>query len=103
MRSFNNSGPPRGEAAARTTLTSRKTSSRKNKDIMKKRLFMLTFAAMTGATGADAQEDAKKILTVYFSHGGNTKAVAEMINETAGGDILRIETRKPYPTNTARW
>ncbi len=66
---------------------------------MKKRLFMLTFAAVTGATGACAQEGAKKILTVYFSHGGNTKAVAEMINATAGGDILRIETRKPYPTD----
>lgn len=65
---------------------------------MKKRLLMLTFAAMTGATGADAQNGGKRILTVYFSHSGNTRAVAEMIHEAAGGDIARIETVKPYPT-----
>ena len=59
---------------------------------------MLTFAAAAGMAGAYSQNGGKKVLTVYFSHGGNTQIVAEMIHEAAGGDIFRIEPRTPYPT-----
>lgn len=39
----------------------------------------------------------KKLLTVYYSwSNGNTERVAKKLHETAGGDILRIDTAKPY-------
>ncbi len=41
----------------------------------------------------------KKILTAYFSWGGNTKSIAEKIQSSAGGDICRIETLVPYPAD----
>lgn len=37
-----------------------------------------------------------KSLIVYYSYGGNTKRIAEMIHKQIGGDIFRIETVKPY-------
>lgn len=38
-----------------------------------------------------------KILTVYFSHSGNTRMVAERIHELAGGDLVEIRPADPYP------
>lgn len=39
----------------------------------------------------------KKILIAYYSHSGNTKAVAEKIKNVTGGDIVEIIPEKPYP------
>jgi flavodoxin len=41
----------------------------------------------------------KKILTVYFSLQGHTRAVAKEINAVAGGDIVEIELKTPYVKN----
>ncbi len=41
----------------------------------------------------------KKILTVYYSHNGNTKNVAQNINYIVGGDIKEIELVENYPNN----
>ncbi len=41
----------------------------------------------------------KKVLVAYFSWSGNTKSVAEKIHERVGGDIFRIETAVPYPSD----
>ncbi|MGL4942780.1 MAG: flavodoxin [Thermoguttaceae bacterium] len=41
----------------------------------------------------------KKILTLYFSHSGNTRRVAERIQQAVGGDIAEIKTREPYPAD----
>lgn len=39
-----------------------------------------------------------KTLIVYFSFtAGNTKSIAEKIQKEVGGDIVRLETAKPYP------
>ena len=66
---------------------------------MKKALYLLMSAVMTvSAAGASAGQGGKRILTVYFSHSGNTEAVARMIHEAAGGDVFRIETVDEYPT-----
>lgn len=40
----------------------------------------------------------KKVLTVYYSWTGNTRSMATFINEMVGGDMVRIETAQPYPT-----
>lgn len=39
------------------------------------------------------------ILIAYFSYSGNSRRVAELIQEKTGGDIFRIETINPYPTD----
>lgn len=35
-------------------------------------------------------------LILYYSYGGNTKRIAEMIQKEIGGDIARIDTVAPY-------
>lgn len=41
-----------------------------------------------------------KTLIVYFSFtAGNTKSIAEKVQQATGGDIVRLETVKPYPTD----
>lgn len=40
-----------------------------------------------------------KILIVYLSRTGNTKAVAEMIHKNIGGKIIALELETPYPVN----
>lgn len=37
-----------------------------------------------------------KTLIAYYSYGGNTRRIAEMIKKEIGGDIIEIETVKPY-------
>lgn len=38
-----------------------------------------------------------KVLTVYYSHTGNTRAVAEHVRARLGGDIVELQTVHPYP------
>lgn len=37
-----------------------------------------------------------KKLIIYYSYGGNTRRIAEMIQKDIGADLLQIETVKPY-------
>lgn len=37
-----------------------------------------------------------KPLIVYYSYGGNTRKIAQMIQQKTGGDLLEIETVQPY-------
>lgn len=49
-------------------------------------------------TAAPAADGGKKILVAYFSHTGNTKKVAQLIQSKTGADIFKIETATPYPS-----
>lgn len=49
--------------------------------------------------GAKMRLSDKKVLIAYFSWSGNTKYIAEKIKLKVGGDIFRIETKTPYPTD----
>ena len=40
-----------------------------------------------------------KVLVVYFSQSGNTEAVANFIHGAVGGDIVKLETETPYPSD----
>ncbi|MGL4942230.1 MAG: hypothetical protein ACRC46_03445 [Thermoguttaceae bacterium] len=42
----------------------------------------------------------KKILTLYFSHSGNTRRVAELIQQASGGDIAAI--KRPHRNRVSR-
>lgn len=37
-----------------------------------------------------------KTLILFYSYGGNTRKIAEMIQQETGGDLVQIETVKPY-------
>lgn len=39
----------------------------------------------------------RKVLVAYFSHSGNTRAVAGMVHELAGGELFEIVVTDPYP------
>lgn len=47
---------------------------------------------------ANAQENVKikKILIVYLSRTKNTKAVAEIIQQNVGGNLVELELQNPY-------
>ncbi len=40
-----------------------------------------------------------KIITVYFSHSGNTRKIAGQIQRIAGGDIFELKSVEPYPND----
>jgi len=46
-------------------------------------------------TQTQAQTE-QKVLIVYFSHSGNTKAVAQYIQSFVGGDLAQIKTEQAY-------
>ena len=41
----------------------------------------------------------KKILTIYYSNGGNTKCVAQNLQSIVGGDLKEIDLSEKYPKN----
>ncbi len=42
-----------------------------------------------------------KTLVVYYSMGGNTACIAEMLTDALGAELLRLEPRKAYPDKGA--
>ena len=65
---------------------------------MKKILLAFLAAFLCGATSIQAQEnDMKNILIAYYSWSGNTKQVAEAIQEKIGGELFEIKTVDNYP------
>ena len=50
-----------------------------------------------GALPSVSAETEAKILTVYLSRTGNTKAVANIIHKRVGGDLHAIQLKTPYP------
>ena len=70
-----------------------------------KRTFALLFIAFLGlgSCSSKAQNttsengDKENISIVYISRTGNTKAIAEMIHEEVGGDLVALELENPYP------
>lgn len=43
--------------------------------------------------------DDSNILVLYFSMSGNTEAVANIIHDNVGGDIIKLETKEAYPSD----
>lgn len=62
-------------------------------------MIMMTLAVScaNGQPKAPKSENAKKILVVYYSWGGNTQEVARQIQKTTGGDIFEIVPAEAYP------
>ena len=67
---------------------------------MKTKLILLTVAAvLLSSTQLHAQTIGKKILVAYFSHSGNTRAVAYDICKKVDGEFFEIQIVKPYSTD----
>lgn len=48
---------------------------------------------------SQAAPNPARVLIVYYTRTGNTKAVAEHIHAQVGGDLLEIQPVTPYPTD----
>ncbi len=59
-------------------------------------LFIIMFCSCSNAQNSASE---KNILIVYLSRTNNTKAVAEMIHEKLGCDLVALEKKDPYPEN----
>ena len=46
---------------------------------------------------APAEAAVPRILIAYYSHSGNTRAIAELLHKKLGGILFQIEPVKPYP------
>lgn len=49
-------------------------------------------------TNTDTQKTGK-VLVLYFSESGNTEKVANFIHDEVGGDIVKLEVTKAYPSD----
>lgn len=58
--------------------------------------FSCSKAQETASEKKESLKD-KKVLIVYLSRTKNTKAVAEMIHQKVGGDLVELKLQKPYP------
>lgn len=65
---------------------------------MKIKILLLLMTTLLSGFSADMLAQ-RKVLVVYFSHSGNTRAVANYICKQTNGDIFEIKTVKPYPTD----
>lgn len=72
-------------------------------EIMKKILLALLAMFIGGLLMINNSQAAdlkgKKVLVVYYSITGNTKAVAEEIKNATGGDIFELQTIQTYPSS----
>ena len=63
----------------------------------------LLFSSCTRAQETNIMNESNlhdsKILIVYLSRTKNTKAVAEIIHQKIGGDLVELELANPYPEN----
>lgn len=60
---------------------------------------VLILLICTSYSKAQEQATGKKVLIVYLSRTGNTKAVAQIIHDNVGGDLVALELEKPYPAD----
>ena len=71
-----------------------------NMSMQVKVVALATMAALVSGIGVRAQpppEGGKKMLVAYFSHTGNTRAIARQIQEATGADVFEIVPANPYP------
>ena len=61
-----------------------------------KLILATTIVALTAASCGSNKQEAPKVLVLYYSQTGNTKAVAQEIATRLGADIEAIEATEPY-------
>ncbi len=61
--------------------------------------FILFSACFQKDAGKEQWQKSENILIVFLSRTNNTKAVAELIQNKVGGDLVAVELENPYPEN----
>ncbi|MDR2140490.1 MAG: NAD(P)H-dependent oxidoreductase [Deltaproteobacteria bacterium] len=65
---------------------------------MKLLVLSLTALLFLASSGLSAQAvEGKKPLVLFFSYSGNSQAIAKLIAQKTGGDLVEIEPVKAYP------
>ena len=57
---------------------------------------------VNGGASEDNQSNGQvtgKVLVLYFSQSGNTEKVANFIHDEVGGDLIKLEVAKAYPSD----
>ncbi len=57
---------------------------------------------VNGGASEDNQSNSQvtgKVLVLYFSQSGNTEKVANFIHDEVGGDLIKLEVAKAYPSD----
>lgn len=85
-----------------TSLLLKNDVLHRRRNLLKGLALLLTVGSVSlfARTGYAASEK-HRILIVYFSHTGNTRAVARQIHSLVGGDLLELQTTQTYPTKHA--
>ena len=60
-------------------------------------LFVLLSSCIQIGSGQTEKAASDKILILYLSRTNNTKAIAEIIHDEIGGDLVALELENPYP------
>ena len=71
-----------------------------NLGMQAKVIALAAMAALVSGLEARAQppsEGGRRMLVAYFSHTGNTRAIAQMIKDATGADVFEIVPANPYP------
>ena len=62
-------------------------------------IFLLSALCLTPAPVKAAESDTEKVLIIYYSLSGRTKAVAERLQSETGAELYEIQTVKTYPSS----
>ena len=60
-------------------------------------LFLLVSSCLHLHSAQASQVSGERTLIVYLSRTNNTKAIAEVIHQEVGGDLVALELENPYP------
>lgn len=60
-------------------------------------ILLITLLIMNSVSAQSTKESKNNILIVYLSRTGNTEAVAEIIHEKMGGEMVKLELETLYP------
>ena len=97
-----NKSDNQGSETAQNTETEQESSENENSDEAEITA-AVTEAAATEAPVQDSTGETGKVLVVYYSATGSTKAVANYIADATGGDLFELESVEPYTDEDLDW
>lgn len=96
-----NNSDKQSSETAQNTETEQESSEKEKSD--EAETAAVTEAAATEAPAQDGTEKTGKVLVVYYSATGSTKAVANYIADATGGDLFELEPVEPYTDEDLNW